>query len=363
MLFRSVNFSWSHKDGERELRVSPLLAGIAARLEVPTMQTLAERLAVPANMEMLDDRAAPPIGADEQVRGGSKLFEAQAICPAWAFYQYRLGAKKLESPSEGLDSMARGNLVHAVLQHFWLDCKDSNTLKSLSADALQANIDAAISRALQTLKDDLSISLPAQIIAIERRRLQQLMQAWLEVEKQRADFSVEACEATHTLNIEGLKITCRIDRIDALADGDLVVIDYKTGAPPALKTWADDRIHEPQLPLYASLALQNNHVVAACFARVNIEECKFSGLAAEADLLPSLSAFGKLKSNSPFVQLADFPALIAHWQASLQAIALEIKNGVANVQFTDENDLLYCEVKPLLRLPERALQFEQNKHE
>ena len=357
-----VIFSWSRKDGERELRVSPLLAGIPVQLEAPTIQTLAEKLAIPATMEMLDDSVAPPIDADEQVRGGSKLFEAQAICPAWAFYQYRLDAKKLEEPTEGLDSMARGNLVHAVLQHFWLDCKNSSTLKSLSENALKANIDAAIDKALQTLKDEMSINLPAQIINIERRRLQQLLQTWLELEKQRADFSVQACEKSQIINIEGLEITCRIDRIDALEGGGLVVIDYKTGTPPALKTWADVRIQEPQLPLYASLALQNNRVVAACFARVNIEECKFSGLA-ENEVLPSVRAFENLASNSVFKQFSDFPALIAHWKNSLQAIAMEIKTGVAGVIFENENDLMYCDVKPLLRLPERALQFEQSKHE
>jgi exodeoxyribonuclease-5 len=356
-----VIFSWSRKDGERELRASPLLTDSQMRLSAPTIQTLAEQLASPEVMELLEDSIAPPIQPDEQLRGGSKLFEAQAICPAWAFYQYRLGAKKLETPTEGLDSMARGNLVHAVLQHFWLACKDLNTLKSLSSTALEANIDAAIGKALQTLKDELSINLPAQVINIERIRLQQLMQTWLAVEKQRTDFAVKDCEATHTLNIEGLEITCRIDRIDELKDGGLVVIDYKTGTPPALKTWADDRIQEPQLPLYASLALQNNRIVATCFARVNIEECKFSGLAAETDLLPNLTSFDKLKSNSAFVQFTDFPALVAHWKTSLQAIATEIKTGVAAVIFDDENDLMYCDVKPLLRLPERALQFEQKK--
>ena len=356
-----VNFSWSRKDGERELRVSPLLASISVEPETPAIETLAEKLATPVAMEMLDDSLAPAISATEQVHGGSKLLETQAICPAWAFYQYRLGAKKLKTPTEGLDNMARGNLVHAVLQYFWLDCKDSGTLKSLSAAALQANIDAAISKALQTLKNELSINLPAQIITIERCRLQQLIQTWLELEKQRTDFSVQACEATHTLHIEGLEITCRIDRIDALEDGGLVVIDYKTGSPPALKTWSETRIHEPQLPLYASLALQNQQVVAACFAHVNNKEAKFSGISAVPEHIPGISAFGKLRSDSPFLTFENLNTLIAHWQNSLQSIALEIKNGVATVQFTDQNDLLYCDVKPLLRLPERALQFEQKK--
>ncbi len=349
-----VIFSWSHKEGERELRVSPLLADIPIKSDAQTIQTLAEQLAIPAKMELIDDSIASPIQANEQVRGGSKLFEAQAICPAWAFYQYRLGAKKLEEPSEGLDNMVRGKLVHAVLQHFWLACKDLNTLKALSNNALEDMSAAAIGKALQQLKDEMSINLPVQVIKIEQRRLQQLLQTWLALEKQRTDFSVRDCEVAHTLNIEGLEITCRIDRIDVLADGGLAVIDYKTGENlPAIKTWSEQRIHEPQLPLYVSLVLQHEHVVAACFAKVNINECKFAGIAAEQGLLPSVSE----KSN-PFV---DFTALIAHWHTSLSNIAKEIKNGVASVTFDDEKDLDYCDVKPLLRLPERALQFEQKK--
>ncbi|MGQ0442984.1 MAG: PD-(D/E)XK nuclease family protein [Methylophilaceae bacterium] len=358
-----VIFSWSHKEDDRELRISPLLANIPLRETADQAETMTERLAQPSPMQVLEDSAAPPLQANDQLRGGSKLIEAQVICPAWAFYQYRLGAKKLDTPSEGLDSMARGNLVHAVLQHFWLDCKDSKTLNALSPQALEQMGLAAIDKALQQMKNELRVTLPAQIITIERHRLQQLLQTWLTLEKQRPDFSVRDCEATHLLSIEGLEITCRIDRIDTLEDGGLVVIDYKTGTLPALKAWAEKRIHEPQLPLYASLALQNQRVVAACFARVNFDECKFGGVASDKDLLPSVTAFTELKNNSPFVTFENFPALITHWQESLKAIATEIKSGKAGVVFEDGNDLAYCDVTPLLRLPERALQFEQKKCE
>ncbi len=40
-------------------------------------------------------------------------------------------------------------------------------------------------------------------------------------------------------------------------------------------------------------------------------------------------------------------------------IATEIKAGEASVKFSDKNALSYCEVLPLLRLPERQLQFER----
>lgn len=353
-----VIFSWSHKEGNRELRVSPLMADIAESGAKNLAQTLAETLSLPVAMQYVDDSIAPALQPDEKIRGGSKLFEAQAICPAWTFYQYRLSAKKLEEPSEGLDNSVRGNLVHAVLQHFWLACKDSTTLKALPTDALQTMIDAAIS---QAIAQELNENLPAQILNIERRRLQQLMQTWLALEIQRDDFKIFACEAQHTLMIEGLEIVCRIDRIDAVNDGDLLIIDYKTGMTlPPLKSWTEARISEPQLPLYAALALQGERVVAACFAKVNIEDCKFSGVADEA-ILPSVTAFENLKSNSVFKQFEHMPALISHWQACLNEIAIEIKTGVAGVIFEDENDLLYCDVKPLLRLPERALQFEQQQ--
>jgi probable DNA repair protein len=353
-----VIFSWSHKDGDRELRVSPLMADIPESSVKILAQTLAEKLAQPIAMQYLDDSIAPALKPEEKIRGGSKLFEAQAICPAWTFYQYRLGAKKLEEPTEGLDNIARGNLVHAVLQHFWLACNNSYTLKTLSTTALEAMIDEAIS---QAIAQELNENLPAQIIQIERCRLQQLMQTWLALEMQRDDFAIFACEAQHTLMIEGLEVVCRIDRIDAVNDGDLVIIDYKTGSSlPPLKSWTEPRISEPQLPLYASLALKGERVVGACFAKVHVEECKFSGVAEEA-ILPSVTAFSSLKSNSAFKQFEHMAALIAHWQDSLTKIAIEIKTGVAGVIFDDENDLMYCDVKPLLRLPERELQFEQQQ--
>jgi hypothetical protein len=92
---------------------------------------------------------------------------------------------------------------------------------------------------------------------------------------------------------------------------------------------------------------------------VHVHEFKLTGLAEHAIL--DISAFAKLKPNSVFKQFADMPALINFWRESLNKIALEIKTGVADVTFEKESDLLYCEVKPLLRLPERELQFEQTQ--
>ncbi|MDI1362255.1 PD-(D/E)XK nuclease family protein [Methylotenera sp.] len=371
-----VIFSYATKEDERELRPSPLLeiqaesADIVGRAlarhvglkpdlqNMIPIQTLAERLAQPASLELLGDFIAPAVLPDESVRGGVNLFAAQAKCPAWAFYQYRLGAAKLETPVDGLDTMSRGSLLHKVLQLFWLDCETLSNLKALSQPLLSEKIDTAIEKSIQALSDEISYHIPPQVLQIERNRLHQLMQAWLALELERADFVVDACEKKFELDVEGLKLNLSIDRIDKLAEGGLVVIDYKTSAAVSNSSWAEDRIAEPQLPIYVVLALKYEQVVAVSFAKVRSDETKFIGLSAEQDVLPKVTALGKVRENSAFYGFGDWDALLEHWYTSLTNIAQEIKAGIAEVTMSNEADLVYCDVKPLLRLPERLLQFE-----
>lgn len=360
---KEVVFSYAMKEQDRELRPSPLLDTLPASSSVQEaaainlVPTLAEQLAQPATMEMLADSLAPPVLDEEKVRGGVKLFATQAICPAWAFYQYRLGARKLETPIDGLDNLSRGSLLHKVLQNFWQDCEDSVHLKAMDDSQLTMAIDAAIKKSIQDLSHELSFNLPAQILHIERQRLSQLMQYWLTLEAERADFSVLACEKKYQLNIQGLNLNLAIDRIDSLPEGGIVVIDYKTSSAVSNKSWADDRIAEPQLPIYAALALKDEQVVAVCFGKVRTDESKFVGISASADVLPDVNTLEKARGQG-FKRFEDWNALIAHWEQSLVNIALEIRSGVASVTFANESDLEYCDVKPLLRLPERQMQFE-----
>lgn len=351
-----VIFSYAKHEGDRELRPSPLLGDLPHLNSTRSIATLAEQMATPKKLEALNDCLAPPVGESEQVRGGTKLLEAQAICPAWAFYQYRLGATRLEEPSDGLDQLLRGSLVHAALQQFWETHHDSSVFKRTDLpDLIIAAVDAALA-----LNPDLA-TLPAALVQIERRRLVLLLETWLVLEAERTPFSVQACEQEEIIHVQGLQIRCRIDRIDALEEG-LLVIDYKTGTLPKMAAWADERVTEPQLPFYASIVLQNEAVVGACFARVNIEECKLEG-ASEANIGAGFKPMHEMKSNQTLRQFSGFVVLLEHWHTQLNLIAAEIVQGVADVRFANEADLAYCDVKPLLRIPERQWQFEQGLNE
>ncbi|MFA7268355.1 MAG: PD-(D/E)XK nuclease family protein [Sterolibacterium sp.] len=361
-----VCFSWARSEAGRELRPSPLIAGIAEDNRIlATTPTLAESLVGSAALETFVDAQAPPVAANERVGGGTKLLQAQAICPAWAFYRYRLGAKALEIPTEGLDARARGNLLHAVLERFWQG-RGLHDLLAMAPSARDSQVAAAVDGALVEFVAAQDDALPPRLRALERERLIFLVLDWLELEAQRpAAFRVIEREQDVEIDIEGIMVRLRVDRIDELDDGRRVIIDYKTGGAVSQASWAAQRIDEPQLPIYAALlparaydATAAEGVAGVVFAKVRLEENAFIGVAAESGLLPKVAGLAEARRIYPEPQFPDWDSLFAHWRTRIAAIAREVREGCAAVSFADERKLAYCEVKPLLRLAERKAQSD-----
>ena len=354
-----IIFSSSKTEGESQLRISPLINNLATLENATLASTLAEQLSLIGNADLtqLDDHIAPAIQAGDHVTGGTGLIKAQAICPAWAFYQYRLGAKALKTPSNGLDNMDRGSLVHAVLERFWHPSEQYRhfaDLCDMSVDDLCKAINIAIKYTLQDFAEKSNIASKA-VLALEHERLYKLIGAWLQREKERnVAFNMIDCEAEKKVHICGIEITLKIDRIQQLENGEQEFIDYKTGQEPKMSSWDEERITEPQLPIYAAFGGAECKISSVQFGWVKIADHAFIGVSSgnfEAEP-------GKRKPK--FLQaFADWQSLLSHWKASIEAIAQEIKMGEAAVKFNHENDLIYCEVLPLLRLPERQLQFER----
>ena len=364
-----VTFSSAKKEGERELRVSPLMHDMPKLDATLTLSsTLAESLAQQSarDWQWLDDHQAPPIKTGEHVGGGTGLLKAQAICPAWAFYQYRLNARKLDEPVNGLDVMERGNLVHAILAKFW-DGRSQTDWQDTIPDNLKVELLGMAEQVLAEFNAERNNTFSEQFLSLEAARLSKLVFAWLiEVEMLRPQgFAVLACEQQHHIEIEGIRIKLIIDRIDQLDDDRLVAIDYKTGSQLDYKNWAQPNITEPQLPIYAAFILQEagSDIGAVCYAKVRSADYAFVGIAAADALIQGATVFDDSRGRKVFdeTRFPDWQSIIQHWKNSITATAISLKNGDAAVTFDNENQLAFCDVKALLRLPERQLQFEQQQ--
>lgn len=356
---REVIFSSSRTQGESQLRASPLMQNIPViNTDLPLAETLAEQLSAKMHETLvhMDDHTAPIVHEGEHVPGGTGLLKAQAICPSWAFYQYRLGAKALKVPTSGLDSIKRGSLVHDVLERFWRK-RHFADLRDMSVDDFTKALTQAVSQALEAFATESDVASIA-VLELEHERLLKLVGAWLQFEKERGvEFNIIGCEVTKIVQICGIEVTLKIDRVHQLESGSLVFIDYKTGQTPKTKNWGEDRITEPQLPIYASFYPDATQSVAGIyFGMVKIADHDFSGVGEE-----NFEA-EQTKRKPAFTQsFTDWQHLLSHWKNAIEDIALELKAGEAATRFNDATDLMYCEVTTLLRLPERKLQFERFK--
>jgi len=359
---KQVIFSSARQDGDRLLRMSPLIQAIPEATATAGAATLAETLAGNSmqDWQWLDDHQAPPILEGEHIGGGTGLLRAQALCPAWAFYQYRLKARKLETPHNGLDAMQRGDLIHRVLAAFW---SQQSTLdwQAVNIEALKTQLDQIAAEVIAAFNTEFAQPFSVVFCQLEAERLSKLALTWLwEVERERPQaFAVTSVEQVYKPLIEGIQVKLVIDRVDTLDDGRLVVVDYKTGSMPDFKNWASDKISEPQLPIYAAFLLQDADIAAVCFGKLRLTDGGFAGVAAEDDIVPGIKAFNHEK-NKLFdpAQFPDWPSVLAHWHSQITRTAQALKAGEAAVVFESEQDLGYCDVLALLRLPERQLQFE-----
>jgi exodeoxyribonuclease-5 len=350
-----VVFSWAQREGERPLRPSPLLADVARRdWPVATPPSPGDC----ATLEHIDDARAPPVGTGERIRGGTALLRAQAVCPAWGFYQYRLGAAVLPAPTFGLDARARGSLLHAALEEFWRGRALADLL-AMDREVRGAEIRRVVAHALAEFDRRAPEPLPPRLRQLEAERLCQLLAVWLEVEARRPTFRVVACEEKHELDIEGLPVRVVVDRLDRLDDGRLAVIDYKSGRNDTADSWAEARIAEPQLPIYAALAFPDREVAAVALARVTSDDPAFLGVAQADGLLPGVKSLDGQRKRYAEDEFPDWAALRRIWAERISELAREVKDGVAAVVFADEKSIEYCDVLPLLRVAERKVQYDE----
>jgi ATP-dependent helicase/nuclease subunit B len=290
-------------------------------------------------MEHLSDERAPPFSASvERTRGVSSL-RAQSRCAFRGFAETRLDAHRLEPLVPGFNEHERGILVHEALEHVWTILPGSDALHSLSSDAQQRLLNVAARRAIEKVcrKRDPGPKWRRR----EHARLQNLLGKWLDIERTRAPFTVEALEqGAADVHFGGLDFRVRIDRVDRLADGARVLLDYKTGAASA--DWRGERPDNPQLPVYALVLPEA--LVAVAYARVNAGE---PGFVAEVERRGVFKPDGR---PSSLEGMTDFADLVRTWSLRVERIAAEFAAGRAEVAPTLKA-CKNCDLQGLCRVP------------
>ncbi|MFO1465219.1 MAG: PD-(D/E)XK nuclease family protein [Steroidobacteraceae bacterium] len=285
--------------------------------EMPHWRAYAE--AAPLLEERAVNEPAPAMPAGPMA-GGVRTLREQSRCPFRGFAAVRLSAQPLELPQPGFTPRERGIILHRCLEHLWRSLRTRDALALASTADRAALVAAAAERAVGAAARERNPG--EQWCDRERRRLEKVLPRWLELEARREPFEVEALESPGRLELAGLQLDLRIDRVDRLADGRRVLLDYKTSSVAA--DWYEDRPSNPQLPAYALAS--PDRLAGVAYAQVHAAKQRFCGVAEDARVLPGVAT-----PRSRNLESASLEQELGLWRDRLEHIAAELRRGDARV--------------------------------
>lgn len=295
-------FSYPLKSADNELRPSSLITHVnETTIEALTLSKVtspAEIIFQSSQCEVIQDNEAPSILPEEKIRGGARIFKQQAACPFKAFVEIRLHAQPIEPIQIGLRAQDRGMIVHKTLELIWRTLQSSENLSNLSTEELTTLIKECGTIAIEQMTGKKIHAI--RYLTLELQRLIKLIFDWLMIEKERPPFKVIAQEKEISATFANIPLTLRVDRIDELADGTYLIIDYKTGKNNSMKSWFSERPDEPQLPLYC--LLQPNNTIGIAFAEIHPDLLSFKGICQHDIDIPSIKPIFEVSYTSHLKQ-------------------------------------------------------------
>ena len=189
----------------------------------------------------------------------ASAYEDLRRCPYRFFALRQLGLQEAGEIDTELDKRDFGNWLHKVLAAFHTALKDKPLPAGPGRAQMLDDIAAEVTRE-QDLEEGEFLPFAAAWPQARNGYL-----AWLA--KHEAMGAVfESAESEHTMQLGNIKLVGRIDRIDRMPDGSLLVMDYKTEG----RATTADRIKQPgedtQLAFYA--ALLEEDTLAASYVNV-----------------------------------------------------------------------------------------------
>ena len=353
---RSVRcvWSWSRSEAELPRDRSPLLdeAEVATALDAGADTPGGAAFDLPSwliaqspPLEAWCDADGPAWPPGQQPRGGIALLELQSLCPFRSFAELRLQARPLPTPAPGIDARLRGQMLHLALERFWRATGDSVTLHGRSGEATQALVRRCVWSASEQAAARLPGNIDTPLLRREAARAERLIGQLIDWELTRERFDTQSLETQQQLAIAGTSLSLRLDRVDRLADGRLLVIDYKSGAAHKFDAY-EDRPPQPQLPAYAMAA--GDQVAAVMAVYLGRDSVKLRGLADRPGRVP-----GRGIEVLPGGE-AGWPALLQQWRERLERLVREFLDGRAAVQ-PQPGACEYCHLQMLCRVDAQLL--------
>ncbi|MGC9291987.1 MAG: PD-(D/E)XK nuclease family protein [Acidobacteriaceae bacterium] len=340
----------------------PSVAPVAAREWVPeigvSMWSRHANETVPVSSEM-----NVPFTA-QKIQSGASFLKQQAACPYKAFVELRLSATTPRPFAVGITASNQGKIIHEILRGLWEKMKDRETLHALTMgqrlDALEGHIQDSLSKLSACGPFDRAL------LITEAEKLRKRLLDWLDIEEQRPDFTVLACEYTLKDGFIGdIQVDCRIDRIDNVVEGT-VLIDYKTGTT-VVSACDGERPDEPQLPAYAVLmrnqAAFDRPLIGVAIGSLQAKSLGFKVVYSLPQVFERKEANGPRSRTSILKTKSGFMERVDIWEDTLQHLAKDFCAGVASVDPKSPGiTCAYCDQRILCRVAETQVST-QDEHD
>ncbi len=279
------------------------------------------------SIEDIDDYVAKDL-EEKQIKSGVTVLKDQMAC-AFKGFAHRLNTNTYDCAHIGLDRREQGSIIHKTLEYIYQAIRSRKELIEINDKSLDKLINTKINLALKNYPQ-------SGFEQIEKQRLSQLVREFIDKDKLREEFTVLSTEQILEADIEGLKFSTRLDRLDEMENGDKIVFDYKTGKT-SIGAWCGDSINEPQLPIYSII----NKTDGAAFIELSSNNISYKGISRDEDSLPKQS-----KRNS---NCGDWDDQVRIWDQQLSAASIEFQRGDAEVA-PNKKACKYCELNSLCRI-------------
>ena len=293
-------------------------------------------------LTQIKDNKGPSLDADTQTTGGTNLVASQAQCPLSAFLRYRLKATDSKPLEEGPDAADRGMMIHHLLEQAWKEIKDSDRLHQYNNQQLNALLLQLAE--VTNLRFAPKGGMGDGFLDYQQQWLTKTVMQWFDLERARANpFEVIKVEESTELNLGGIHLRFKIDRIDQFEDGTLALIDYKTGSGNSLTDWIAPRPIAPQLPLYALAQADQIKVIA--YGQVRMGACQFIGISDDHQFSTShrdIKVVDITKHRTIGKIFPDWESLFDFWVDSLNETAKEFVDGRADIDPEGNGICRYC---------------------